>query len=291
MNFVFYLHDEKSTSSLEERLLWLKSRYSLISSQDVESYYYNNKKWKDVCHITIDDGWLSTYQIIFPLLKKHNIPVTIFVSPETCKNGLNFWYYDIRKFHQEDFKSFLIDKKYFSEGIEKFPLELLLKEMKIDDVYSSIHEFSIKNNIDLSERGFINAKELLEMSNSGLVEIGAHTMCHPILAAESDERSEREIKTSISSLCELLNKPITTFAYPNGLWKDDFGRREMQYVSEMGVKLAYSVQPGVMDSKRSPFAIPRIGSLSRLKLGYLGLFLPSLQNQSSIRTQIKKYIK
>lgn len=290
MNFVFYLHDEKSTEIIEQRLLWFKKHYNLVSSKEIYSYYYEGLKLSNACHLTIDDGWLSTYRVVFPLLKKHNIPVTIFVSPEVCQNKLNFWYYDIRKFDETDFKTYLINEGYFHKGIERFPLELILKEMLIDDVYSSIQKYASLHQISLSERGFVNVDEIREMSDSGLVEIGAHTMIHPILASETNERSKYEIIKSVENLSSLIDKPIETFAYPNGLWIDDFGSREMDYVKEAGIKLAYSVQPGVLDCNKSPFSIPRVGTENRLKLGRLGLILPSLHNQSKVREQIRKYI-
>lgn len=287
MNFVFYLHDEKSSNIIEERLLWFKKHYNLVSSRDIYSFYYEGEKLNNACHLTIDDGWLSTYQVIFPLLKKHNIPVTIFVSPEVCLGKLNFWYYDIRKFNEGDFKCFLIREGLFRDGIQHFPLELILKELNIDDVYSCIRKYASIHHIDLSERGFVNIDEVREMSDSGLVEIGAHTMIHPILAFETSERSEYEIVQSVKDLSSLINKPVTTFAYPNGLWRDDFGQREMNFVNQAGIKLAYSVQPGILNVNKSPLAIPRVGQENRLKLGRLGLILPSLHDQSRPRKLIK----
>ncbi|MBQ8530832.1 MAG: polysaccharide deacetylase family protein [Parabacteroides sp.] len=287
MNFVFYLHDEKSSENIERRLLWFKKHYNLVSSQEIYSYYYEGLKLYNSCHLTIDDGWLSTYQVVFPLLKKHKIPVTIFVSPEVCLNKLNFWYYDIKKFSENDFKQYLVCEGYFKEGVEKYPLELILKELEIDEVYSCIRKYAFIHHIDLSERGFVNIEEVKEMSDSGLVEIGAHTMIHPILAAENKKRSEYEIVQSVNNLATLIDKPVTSFAYPNGLWMDDFGQREMEFANKAGIKLAYSVQPGVLNIKKSPLAIPRVGQEKRLKLGRLGLILPSLHNQRKPRNLIK----
>ena len=40
----------------------------------------------------------------------------------------------------------------------------------------------------------ITKEQLMELNNSGLVEIGSHTNNHPILANESDNMLEWEIK-------------------------------------------------------------------------------------------------
>lgn len=39
--------------------------------------------------ITADDGWESDYKYLFPIVKKYNIPVTLFIYPETISAGKN----------------------------------------------------------------------------------------------------------------------------------------------------------------------------------------------------------
>ena len=89
MNFVFYLHDETSLQNFEQKLLWFRKHYRLVSNKDVEEHLYNGLPLRNSCHITVDDGWLSTYRIIFPVIKKYNIPITIFVSPHISQTGEN----------------------------------------------------------------------------------------------------------------------------------------------------------------------------------------------------------
>ena len=285
-NFVFYFHDELDSEVFEQKLLWFKSRYNIISYQDLIQYLYNGKKLKNSCLLTVDDGWRSTYEVIFPLIKKHNLPLTIFVSPEVCVREYNFWYDEIKIFDEHEFLSFLVRKGFFSERIDNYPLEMVLKELSIKDIYEVIELFKKENNIEGKSRGFINIKELLEMSQSGLVEIGAHTMTHPILANETEEVSRSEIVSSIEMLSELINKPITAFAYPNGLYGVDFGQREINTIKSSGIKAAFSVNPGYINSKTPPLCIPRIGSLSRLKIPF-GVYLPSRMRQEKIRSEIR----
>ena len=287
MNIAFYLHDEKDSVVFERQLLWFKKNYALVSSQDIRACYYEGKKLKNACHLTIDDGWLSTYQVIFPLLKKHAVPASIFVSPQACLEGNNFWYMEYKGYDETCIKKILIRRGLFTSNILPFPVDLIFKEMKIDDVYSVLEEYRSLNRISLKSRAIINERELKEMDASGLIEIGAHTITHPVLANESAERMENEIRCSIDGLSQLLNRKITSFAYPNGLPGVDFGSREMEIVKSCGIELAYSVQPGTFTGKGNPLAIPRTGSIARLKLGYMGLHLPSLHDQEKPRKLIR----
>ena len=138
-------------------------------------------------------------------------------------------------------------------------------------------------------RGFMNTEEVLRLHRSGLVEIGAHTMIHPILNIEDNKRSLKEIVQSTEKLSDILNKKVTTFAYPNGIENVDYSIRDEQYAKTAGIDMAFSVVPGTIDGKTNPLSIPRWGSQARLKFGRLGMYLPSRANQVKIRGEIRKY--
>lgn len=287
MNVVVYLHDEPSTDIFEKKILWFQKHYTLVSSKEVYEYYYHGKQLKNACHLTIDDGWLSTYQIVFPMLKKYNIPVSIFVSPYMCSNGKNFWYMESKGMDEMCLKDILISRNLFTPEVKTFPMDLIFKEMRIDDVYGVLEEYYLKQSGSPKVRNVVNIDELLEMDRSGLVEIGAHTQTHPILSNENDERAREEIRSSVEELSSILHHNVISFAYPNGIPGLDFGNREVELVKECGVKLAYSVWPGVMNREGNALRIPRTCSLSRLKLGYVGLKLPSMHDQVKPRRRIR----
>lgn len=289
MNFIFYLHDEPSTETFERKLLWFKKRYNLVSNKEIEQCLLEGKTLHNACHLTVDDGWLSTYRVIFPVIKKYSIPITIFVSPEIAKTGRNFWYKDYPKYDEQILRSMLVEEGYFSSKLEKYPLDLILKEMNIASVYDLLAVYRKRFHCGIPERGFVNVEELREMSASGLVEIGAHTMSHPILTNETAETALSEIRKSVKQLSELLDKEICTFAYPNGLYDLDFTQRDMEYVRQCGIKTAFSVNPGMLSKATDPLNIPRVGSQKRLQLGRAGLYLPSLHNQAAPRKDIRSF--
>lgn len=289
MNFVFYLHDEQDPILFEQKLLWFRKRYNLVSCKDIIDYLYDGKPLHNACHLTVDDGWLSTYNVIFPVMRKYGIPFTIFVSPEICRTQENFWYKGLNDLSAYALRSMLIERGFYRKGIEKFPIDLLFKEIPVDDVYTILSDYRTAHALPKPARGFVNVEELREMSVSGLVEIGAHTLSHPILSAEPAGRSEHEINASVCRLSEMLDKEVRAFAYPNGLGGMDFGQREMDYARQAGIKVAFSVDPGPLTYKTDPLSISRIGSAKRLLLGRLGTWLPSLANQKGIRRNIRKY--
>lgn len=287
MNIAFYLHAEPDSNVFEQKILWIKNRYDVISAKQFGEILYSGNQAKNTCMLSIDDGWRSTYDIIFPVLKKHKLPFTIFVSPQVVKSGFNFWTYLIQLCNEEKLKEIVVRRGLFDRTVTRFPIDLIFKELTIDEVYDVLKEY-LRQTPDLCiPRGFINEKELIEMHRSGLVEVGAHTLTHPILKNEAETDSKREIVESVSQLSELLDYPVRTFAYPNGLYKIDYTEREMEVAKQAGIKMAFSVNPGVVNANTNPLSIPRWGSIDRLKFGRLGQYLPSRANQPKIRKEIR----
>lgn len=81
----------------QEQLQWLQDNgYHVVPLRDVVAYLQG----KDVTLpskpvvITIDDGWKSAYKTMFPIAKKYNAPVTLFIYPQTISEGKNAMTWD-----------------------------------------------------------------------------------------------------------------------------------------------------------------------------------------------------
>lgn len=102
----------------------------------------------------------------------------------------------------------------------------------------------------------MSVDDLVAISNRGF-EIGAHTLEHPILGLCDADRAREEIGQTREILEGLINKPVTSFAYPNGHPGVDFSSQHIQMVKQAGYRYAVTTQWGVADSKTSPYQIPR----------------------------------
>lgn len=63
---------------------------------------------------------------------------------------------------------------------------------------------------------YVTTDMIKEMSLSGLIEIGSHTLNHSSLGSLSEINQDNELKQSKDKLEKLLNKEISTIAYPKG---------------------------------------------------------------------------
>lgn len=258
MNKIITFHDISSGSRFEETILLLKSRYSIVGIGEIEDFIYNKKNLKNSCHITFDDGDISFYQIAYPILKKHNIPATIFVSPSICKEEKNYWFQEIKGYDHAEMKNIISELLCMNPDVlKKYPLKAVLKCLKIDQIWDIMKIYQNRFDISTKEIQNINIDQLLEIDRKGLVMIGAHTEHHPILANEDDESSGKEISNSFIGLKEILGHEIKYFAFPNGIPNLDFGQREIDILKANNCMLAFTSKTKNISYQTNPLSINR----------------------------------
>src|SRR3954452_22723194 len=71
----------------------------------------------------------------------------------------------------------------------------------------------------LGQPGYMTPSQVVEMADAG-VTIGAHSRTHPDLRACTDAELEAEIRGSKDDVEALIGRPVTSFAYPTGLFDD-----------------------------------------------------------------------
>lgn len=101
---------------------------------------------------------------------------------------------------------------------------------------------------------YLTWAEIDEMQSSGLVEFGAHTQHHPFLTNISNNSASEEILGSKSDLESHLKKPVTTFAYPYGV----YNQYDVSVVKSGGFETAVSTNYGGLQSTDNFFIMPRI---------------------------------
>lgn len=85
-------------------------------------------------------------------------------------------------------------------------------------------------------------------------EIGAHTVNHPKLTRVPLDVARSEIRSSKCFLEDLLGDEVLSFAYPKG----DCNVTLKRLVSDLGFKLAVSINEGLVDKKSDLYALPRV---------------------------------
>ena len=94
------------------------------------------------------------------------------------------------------------------------------------------------------------------MADDGLIEVGAHTVTHPVLSALPIEAQNAEVQQSKSDLEEVLGRPVTSFAYPFGS-AADYTEETIAAARRAGFLRACSNFPGVVGPDTDRFQLPR----------------------------------
>jgi peptidoglycan/xylan/chitin deacetylase (PgdA/CDA1 family) len=89
----------------------------------------------------------------------------------------------------------------------------------------------------------LSAVETIRLAEGGLVELGAHTMTHPVLSRLTPAKQRLEIRQSKAHLEGLVGQKVTSFAYPHGL-PADYAQETIALVRESGFECACTATPG-----------------------------------------------
>ena len=275
MSKIINFHDVHDINWFDNTICLLKKKYKIVDLDELLNLYSKKSELKNVCHITVDDGDKTFYSVIFPIIKKHKIPLSIFVSPDAAINQQNFWFQEIRGYNKHQMIKLISEIIKTEAGlIEKFRTSEILKCLKIDVIWEIINQYKTRFKPDRKLCQNMNVSELKEVFNSGLVTIGAHTMKHPILANEGDYFSRNEISKSINELSDLLDRKVTCFAYPNGVPGIDFGQREMDLLKASDCLISFSTEANNFNLSSNLLSIPRYGfSLGSMAFLRTKLFL------------------
>jgi len=145
----------------------------------------------------------------------------------------------------------------FDDGYEDFYSVVfpLLKQYHMRATVYVIYDYIGRN-------GFLNEKQIRELVESGLVEIGSHTLDHVYLKQSPKIYADKQIIESKNIFEERFGIKIQTFAYPYGA----FNLENIAAVKEAGYTAAVSVISGQMQSNENIYFLSRIRP---------GLFTPS----------------
>ncbi len=271
----------------EEHIKYLSKFYTIISLEQYCYYLQENSPInKNYVTITFDDGYKSFYSDIFPIVKKYNVPVTIFLTTRPIDNEEFLWF-DLVKIAVT-----VCCRKEIKFGDKTFSFKNMSREEVYKQIISFLNQISIEErdqNILKLKREFpftnketqkyklLTWKEIDEMK--GYVNYGAHTLTHPNLCMLDENAVKNEVLYSKRRLEEKLNLNIKHFAYPFG-GKSHFNELTMRVIKKNGFDCALTTIRGTSKIGDNSFALKRMlvfgdlnGPMLMTRLSGLWIFL------------------
>lgn len=261
-----------TTVNFEKQINYLRKNFEIISIDEFYKRYTKNTFTNNEVVLTFDDGYLNNLTIVKPLLKKYNLPFTVFISTHNISKGelfptsvarLLIWGSNIKKIKIPvlNFESSIIteeEKKDVSKKISDFLKNEKLETVKII-VKELIENISTEEYISLRKKYSsvepMNWDHVKKILGDG-VTVGSHCDYH-ICCHENQSKEDitYQITNSKNIIEEKLGVDCHFFAYPNG----DFTSFSNQCVQNAGYLMGFSTsKEKITSGKNNTSAIPRI---------------------------------
>lgn len=214
--------------------------------------------------LTFDDGLKSNVEVAYPILQRLGLTATFFVCPGLVERGAWLWNHEAR----ERLRS--LGDRAFDELAESLggpvPREAFIewmKGLKLAErrrVEEAIRAATPRFSPSAAQREDYDLAEWRELRqlDPRVVEIGSHTLSHPILTSLSPNEVESEVRDSRYALESRLNRPVSVFCYPNGnLDEGALAAARRHY------RAAVTVESGSLSGDVDPHRLPRYSAHAR----------------------------
>ena len=258
-------------ASFRRQIKLLKDKFKIVSLSALIDLLKKGDDISGCCVLTFDDGWLDNYTNAFSILKDHQVPATIFLATGFVGTQRWFWPEEVSFYlawlyqNKVDSRKLpgilqnLFDKsQFYFNGLSCDTIDRFIDELKQyeprqrEQVVSALKEVCPAKK---HERLLMNWDEVQEMTDSGLISFGAHTVSHALLDQLSVEKARAEIEKSKEQIEKRIKKQVDLFAFPNG----NYNKKVLAILRDMQFTAAVTIRRGYIDNSSHLLELPRIG--------------------------------
>jgi peptidoglycan/xylan/chitin deacetylase (PgdA/CDA1 family) len=234
-----------------DQLEYLSAHYTIVPLSAVERHLRDGEPLPDApAVITIDDGYHDAYAVAFPVLRHYRAAATLFAATDFVDGRGWLWTDKLRYLKaQLNGSAFHLDAERTNAELKRLPDTE--KERRIAAIEKEAG-VTLPPLPPAACRA-LTWDQAREMAADG-IDIGSHTVTHPILTHLDAGELAFELRQSRTRLEQMLGREITLFCYPNG----DYDARVRDAVCRAGYRLAVTTECGLTDRASDPLALPRV---------------------------------
>lgn len=264
---------------LDKALSVLTKYYQIVSMDDFVSYLGKQSQIpSNVVALTFDDGYSNNLTHAWPIVKKYNGKMIVYVATKFCKDRKAFWidaadFALFSKFGEQNinvnfgdqqFQFDLSNRNAYKNSYAKF--RKAAKSAQFDDDYlflSALDEVvsQLESGLQITLKDFLESDHWarpatyseMKAAEAGL-DFGAHTVNHARLTKVNNEDCEKELVDSKSEMLDATGRECEHFCYPNG----DCDSKVVKAVEQAGYKSAVTTEVGTNDVDSNPYLLKRL---------------------------------
>jgi len=212
-------------------------------------------------NFSIDDCYRDSFELVAPVFRRHNMPLTLFVTTGIPDGTMPLWSVGLEDALGERDQVVLdgeVVKLSKTEG-RRAAFQRIAARWDGPDAGRHYAAFCAANGIDMEAMHWKHAIswEMLEvLAKDPLIEIGAHTINHPRISELSPDAVLAELAGSRARLSERLGINAQHFAFPYGR-SGDCGPRDFALARRAGFLSAATTRKGLLRGGHDRFSLPR----------------------------------
>jgi peptidoglycan/xylan/chitin deacetylase (PgdA/CDA1 family) len=268
--------DEPDAERFDTVCRWLAGWFNVLPLDVAVQRLRSHRLPERALAITFDDGYADNHDVALPILTRHGLPATFFVATGFLDGG-RMWNdtviealrlcrapeLDLRGLAGPELGVLgLADTAARRAAIDR--VLRAIKYLPIAARLEAAQQIVERSGVEPSRTLMMRSDQVRALRRAGM-QVGAHTVTHPILATLDDSAARAEIGQSKHTLETLLGEPVTLFAYPNGRPGQDYSPRSVEIARELGFEAAVTTAKGVASAATDPFQIPRFTPWDRTR--------------------------
>lgn len=259
------LNDLGNVQSFDKHIHYLSNHFNILPLYEATQRLQDNSLPSRAACITFDDGYADNAEVALPVLQKYGVSATFFIATGFI-NGDMMWNDKVIELVRRAPGQFLDLSeiglgKHTIDSLEQRRSLLLslidkLKYLPFEERHAQVEQLCQRISVELPKNLMMTDDQVRQLYNAGM-EIGGHTVAHPILSRLGYDAAYDEIAKGKQMLENIIQAPVRFFAYPNGKPGRDYLPEHVAMLKEIGFEAAVSTAWGAADNSVDIYQLPR----------------------------------
>lgn len=268
--------EELDAARFETEMRWVRDWFTVLPLAQAVDRLYEGRLPARALAITFDDGYTDNEEVAAPILQRLGLTATFFISTGYW-DGSCMWNDRLIEAIRASSRSELDLRE---QGLGLYRIDTLaarrdaivtlrrdIKHLPQAQREAMTQAIVMASGESTAAPLMMSAAQVRRLHARGM-QIGAHTMTHPVLTRIDAASARAEIANSKRQLEELLDEPVDLFAYPNGVPRQDYTAEHVRMVRDCGFQAAVSTAWGTASARSDRFQLPRFTPWDRSRWRY-----------------------